>query len=149
MSGVFLGLGSNLGDRSAHLNAARTALAQAGIRILAESSVLETDPVEYTEQPAFLNQVLCVETAISPHALLDTLKAIETALGRTVTFSKGPRVIDIDILLYDDLVMADDRLVIPHPGILTRSFVRYGILEIDPSRADPATGIPYRELNHG
>jgi 2-amino-4-hydroxy-6-hydroxymethyldihydropteridine diphosphokinase len=149
MNRIFLGLGSNLGDRMGYLSAARESIEDAGIRIIAQSSILETDPVEYTAQPVFLNQVILVETALAPHALLDTIKGIEIALGRTGTFAKGPRVIDIDILIYGDLVMADERLVIPHPGILTRSFVRDGILEIDPSRTDPATGISYMEKNHG
>jgi 2-amino-4-hydroxy-6-hydroxymethyldihydropteridine diphosphokinase len=130
---VFLGLGSNLGDRVAHLRAAVAAVAALGdTRVVAESSLHETAPWGYEAQPAFLNSVVEVRTALSPTALLAALKGIEQALGRTPSFRWGPRVIDIDLLLYGDRRVTLPELVLPHPHLLERPFVCAPLAEIAP-----------------
>ena len=145
MTRVYLGLGSNLGDRLAHLRWAREAIATR-LQVVAASSLYETEPWGYAEQPAFLNQVLAVETAIPPHALLTFLKAIETALGRKPTFRYGPRVIDLDILLYGDLVLETPHLTIPHPRLHRRAFVLVPLAEIAPNLVHPVLQRPIADL---
>ena len=119
---VYLALGANLGDRLFNLRAAIGALAPA-VRVLAESHIYETPPWGYVDQPPFLNMALKAETDLSPHALLAHLKEIESGLGRAPSFRYGPRQIDIDILFYDDLILDEDGLVIPHPRLQERAFV--------------------------
>jgi 2-amino-4-hydroxy-6-hydroxymethyldihydropteridine diphosphokinase len=120
---VWLALGSNIGDREAFLAAARGALPKAGVRIVRESHVVETAPVGITDQPAFLNQVLEVETELEPVPLLETVKGIERELGRLPRQRWGPREIDIDILRYDDLRIDQAGLRIPHPELENRPFL--------------------------
>jgi 2-amino-4-hydroxy-6-hydroxymethyldihydropteridine diphosphokinase len=119
---VYLALGTNLGDRLFNLRAAIDALAPT-VRVLAESHIYETPPWGYVDQPLFLNMALKAETELSPHALLAHLKGIESRLGRAPTFRYGPRQIDIDILFYDDLILDEAGLVIPHPRLHERAFV--------------------------
>jgi 2-amino-4-hydroxy-6-hydroxymethyldihydropteridine diphosphokinase len=128
----YLALGSNLGDREDHLSRAREELAARGARILRESSVRETEPFGVTEQPRFLNQVLEVDWAGSPRELLEAAKEVEEAVGRTPTYRWGPREIDIDILLFGDLVVDEPGLTIPHPGLAHRSFVQLPLAELRP-----------------
>ncbi len=139
MSIVYLALGSNLGDRAANLEAARNALAPQ-VALAAASGIYETDPWGYADQPAFLNQVVQAETQLDPLGLLDHLKNIEQALGRRQTFRYGPRLIDLDILLYDDLVYEDARLTIPHPRLVERAFVLVPLAELAPRLIHPLLG---------
>lgn len=129
----FLGLGSNLGDRRAHLQAAADALAARGVAVLASSSVYETAPVgEVLDQPAFLNAALRIETDLGPEALLDVAKAIEGELGREAGGVRhGPRPIDVDLLLLGAREHASARLSVPHPELERRRFVLVGLLELD------------------
>ena len=139
MTVVFLGLGTNLGSRAENLAAAREQLA-AKTRVLRASSVYETEPWGYREQPAFLNQVLQLETDLSPQRLLRFVKRVERALGRTKTFRYGPRLIDIDILFYDQSVINTRQLQIPHPRLHERAFVLVPLAEIAPDWAHPVLG---------
>jgi 2-amino-4-hydroxy-6-hydroxymethyldihydropteridine diphosphokinase len=128
-----LGLGSNVGERRAHLQAATDALGPAGVRVLAASSTYDTDPVgELLEQASFLNACLRVETALEPLELLDTVKRLERELGRSGgEVRHGPRTIDIDILLLGDLELAHERMSLPHEQLLSRRFVLIPALELD------------------
>ncbi len=139
MTVVYLGLGSNLGDREASIRRALQAIEGLG-RLLAVSSLCETEPWGVVEQPRFLNAACALETAIPPEELLRRLKAIETALGRVPTVRYGPRVIDLDILLYGDLCLESADLTIPHPGMLSRSTVLVPLAEIAPEVRHPCTG---------
>jgi 2-amino-4-hydroxy-6-hydroxymethyldihydropteridine diphosphokinase len=133
----YLALGSNLGDREAHLAQARTELEARGARILRESTVHETEPVGVVDQPLFLNQVLEVDWEGSPRDLLLTAKAVETAVGRQPTYRWGPREIDVDILIFDDLSVREEGLTIPHPGLAEREFVRAPLRELRPDILGP------------
>ena len=123
MTRVWLALGSNLGDRSGYLQAARAALPAAGIALVRASRVAETEPIGVEDQPRFLNQVLEVETSLEPRPLLDTVKDLERQLGRTARQRWGPREIDIDILRYDGLTVDEPGLHIPHPELQNRPFL--------------------------
>jgi 2-amino-4-hydroxy-6-hydroxymethyldihydropteridine diphosphokinase len=133
----YLALGSNLGDREAHLAQARTELEARGARILRESTVHETEPFGVVDQPLFLNQVLEVDWEGSPRDLLLTAKAVETAVGRQPTYRWGPREIDVDILIFDDLSVREEGLTIPHPGLAEREFVRAPLRELRPDILGP------------
>lgn len=129
MAIVYLGLGSNLGPRCANLRAAVTALSPA-VRVLVESSIYETPPWGVTDQPVFLNMVLRGETSLPPEELLQMLKQLESRLGRASSVRYGPRLIDVDILFYDDLVLTSPELTIPHPRLHERAFVLVPLAEI-------------------
>jgi len=133
---VYLGLGTNLGDRAANLAAGRAALPPA-VQVAAASSIYETDPWGYTDQPPFYNQVLQAQTALAPLELLAYLKRIEKTLGREPTFRYGPRLIDLDILLYDDLRVESPQLTIPHQRLAERAFVLAPLAELAPDLAIP------------
>jgi 2-amino-4-hydroxy-6-hydroxymethyldihydropteridine diphosphokinase len=128
-----LGLGSNVGQRREHLQGAVDALGEAGIEVLASSSVYDTDPVgEITDQPSFLNACVRVRTGLQPLELLDAAKTIERDLGRDAGGPRhGPRAIDIDILLLGQLDFSDERMSIPHRQVLSRRFVLIPALELD------------------
>jgi len=134
-----LGLGSNVGDRRAELQAAVDALAGAGIKPLASSSTYDTDPVgELLEQPSFLNACVRVETELEPLELLDAVKRLERELGRGPGGERhGPRAIDIDVLLLGELELADVRMTLPHEQLLNRRFVLIPALELDFETAVP------------
>jgi 2-amino-4-hydroxy-6-hydroxymethyldihydropteridine diphosphokinase len=129
---VYLSLGSNLGDRTANLKAAIAALPSANFRVQKVSSFYETEPVDYLDQPWFLNCVVEGETNSQPIDLLRALRAIESQLGSKKAFAKGPRLLDIDILLFDDLSLDAPELQIPHPRMLERKFVLAPLSEIAP-----------------
>ncbi len=127
---VWLGLGTNLGDRAANLVAGRRLLNERGVRIVAESSIYSTAPWGGVEQPDFLNQVVAVETVLPPEELLRVVKQIESDAGRVPTIFWGPRVLDIDILLYDELTFDAKELTIPHREIKHRAFVLVPLVEL-------------------
>jgi 2-amino-4-hydroxy-6-hydroxymethyldihydropteridine diphosphokinase len=150
-----LGLGSNVGERRAQLQAAADALPGVGVEVLASSSTYDTDPVgELLEQPSFLNACLLVRTVLAPLALLDAVKRLEQELGREASGVRhGPRAIDIDILLLGQHELEDERMVLPHEQLLSRRFVLIPALELDfglrapdgRSLADALAGLPLDE----
>ena len=142
---IYLGLGSNLGDRPANLAAAEAALGPA-VQLLRTSSTYETEPWGYSDQPAFLNQVVQAETGLAPLDLLTYLKQIETSLGRQPSFHYGPRLIDLDILLYGDQVIDLPSLSIPHPHLAERAFVLVPLAELAPTLRHPLSGKTITEL---
>ena len=138
----YLGLGSNVGDRRAQLQAATDALPRHGVRVLASSSTYETDPVgDVLDQPSFLNACLRIETGLGPEELLDACKAIERDMGRAQPgegyVRHGPRPIDVDLLLLGDATFASERLRLPHEQVLARRFVLIPLLELDFDLATP------------
>ena len=148
MPTVFLGLGSNLGNRLVNLQAAIAALPPAVV-VQACSRIYETAPWGYLDQPAFLNQALKAETKLSPHDLLTHIKSLEVTMGRTPTFQFGPRQIDIDLLFYDDLVLTSPDLMIPHPRLQERAFVLVPLADLAPELIHPVLGKRVSELLAG
>jgi 2-amino-4-hydroxy-6-hydroxymethyldihydropteridine diphosphokinase len=136
----FLGLGSNVGDSRANLEAAVAELPHHGVTVLRSSSVYETEPVGLVlDQPDFLNACVEVETTLDVEALLDACKAVERAVGRAAGGPRhGPRVIDVDLLLLGDLEYSSDRLTLPHAEVSSRRFVLVPLLELDPELALPS-----------
>ena len=134
---VFLSLGSNLGDRKAYLKEVIMLLKKAGVKILKESSIYETEPMYYENQNKFLNQVIKVETELSPFEFLKLINRIEKELKRERIIPKGPRTIDIDILLWEDKIVESEELKIPHPLMLERDFVLKPLLEIEANAFHP------------
>jgi 2-amino-4-hydroxy-6-hydroxymethyldihydropteridine diphosphokinase len=144
---VFIGLGSNLGDRVKYLNQALAEIANSKqIFIKNYSSVYETEPVGNKEQPQFLNMVAELESALAPQDLLRKLKEIEIALGRKYSEHWGPREIDLDILYYGDEVFNDGKLHLPHPEIANRRFVLVPMKEIAGEFLDPVQHLSIKEL---
>lgn len=135
---VFLSLGSNLGDRAANLRAGIDGLAAARVRVRKVSSLYETEPKDFLEQPWFLNCVAEAETSLAPLELLRALREIETRLGSKKAFLKGPRLLDIDILLYGDGTIDLPELEVPHPRMLQRNFVLAPLAEITPHLKHPS-----------
>jgi len=115
----------------------------------AQGPVRQTAPLENTQQPDFLNQVVCVNTSLDPRGLLELLLDVESALGRVRDVPKGPRTIDCDILLYGNLVLDSPELVLPHPAITTRPFVTEQLVELDAEIRDPRNGQLLREVCNG
>ena len=136
---VYLSLGSNLGDREANLREAIAELRQLG-NVTAVSSFYETEPVEFTEQPWFLNLALQLETELMPRQLLSAVLKIERRMGRRRIQPKGPRLIDIDIVLFGNAVVNSANLVIPHPAMHQRKFVLMPLAEIAPEAKHPVLG---------
>ena len=139
MASVYLGLGSNLGEREENLWQALTLLC-AQVSLEKVSSVYETEPVGYKEQPLFLNLVCRIATDLSPGELLHLAKDIETSMGRVPSFGSSPRIIDIDILFYEDGIMSTQNLTIPHPRLQDRAFVLMPLAEIAPDLIHPELG---------
>ena len=142
---VYLALGSNLGNRLANLKQAVAALSPQ-MEMKAKSHVYETPPWGYKDQPKFLNQVIKVKTYLEPEPLFKHVKRLEAALGRKASFQNGPRLIDIDILFYDDLVLNTPSLVIPHPRLHERGFVLLPLMDIDPELVHPGNKKSVREM---
>jgi 2-amino-4-hydroxy-6-hydroxymethyldihydropteridine diphosphokinase len=142
---VYLALGTNIGDRAENFRAALSAL-ESFIEIKECSPIYETPPWGYTDQPPFLNQVLKAVTDLSPTDLLIKLKQIESDLGRTPSVRYGPRLIDIDLLFYDDLVLETERLIIPHPRMRGRAFVLVPLADIASDFMHPGNAMSVLEL---
>ncbi len=142
----YLSLGSNLGDRQRNLTRAVLELERNKVRIRARSSLYETQPVDVPDQPWFLNRVLRADTELTPFELLGLAKTIEKKLGRRPTARKGPRRIDIDILLAEDTVISTELLTIPHPRMHLRNFVLVPFQEIAADEVHPALKKTIREL---
>lgn len=142
---VYLSLGSNVGDRQANLRAAIEKLRDLG-EIVALSSLYETEPVEFAEQPWFLNCALALRTELTPEEFLAEIQAIEQSLGRRRIQPKGPRNIDLDILLFGDAVICTPQLQVPHPAMHERRFVLEPLAEIAPDVLHPIQKKTVREL---
>jgi len=134
---IYLSLGSNLGERAEHIARAVAALGDAGVRVLRQSALYRTEPVDFTAQPWFLNCVLEAETALLPRQLLRATQQVERALGRRKLVRRGPRAVDIDILLYGAARVATPELEIPHPRMAERRFVLVPLAEIAPALRHP------------
>lgn len=146
MARVFIGLGTNMGDRRANISRAIKELEKLDLVIRQTAPVLETAPVDYLEQDHFFNTICEIETELPPQRLLEALQQIELAMGRVKLIPKGPRIIDLDILLYDDLILNEKVLTLPHPGIKERWFVLDHLIELDAELVDPLTGRTYRAI---
>jgi 2-amino-4-hydroxy-6-hydroxymethyldihydropteridine diphosphokinase len=143
---VYLSLGSNLGDRAANLEHAIRELPAAGVKVLRLSSIYETEPVDYVDQPWFLNCVIEGETSLQPKELLEHLQSIERKLGSRKLVPRGPRMIDLDILFYGDEVIRDEGIEIPHPRMTERRFVLVPLAEIAPGFRHPVMGFHALDL---
>jgi 2-amino-4-hydroxy-6-hydroxymethyldihydropteridine diphosphokinase len=142
---VYLSLGSNVGDRKAHLREAQERLKALG-RVTAASSFYETEPVEFTQQDWFLNCAVGLETVQTPHRLLNSILDIEQAMGRRRVQKKGPRIIDIDILLFGDTILTSEEVTVPHPAMHERRFVLEPLAEIAPNMRHPVLNKTILEL---
>lgn len=148
MNRIYLSLGSNLGGRERNLRRALDALEEQGIHVVARSSLYETEPQDVPDQPWFLNLAVAAETSYLPRDVLDVLHRIEREAGRVrtaETVPKGPRVLDIDILLFGEMVVNTPELTIPHPRVLERRFVLEPLIEIAPDLRDPVSRKPLRD----
>lgn len=133
----FLCLGSNLGNRGENITYALILLRKEGIKIIKVSSLYETQPVDYSAQPWFYNQLVEIETNLSPSHLLAIIKKIEKRMGRKRTLHKGPRLIDLDIILAEETIIRTEELEIPHPLMESRKFVLLPLVEISPETVHP------------
>jgi len=143
---AFLGLGSNLGDRARHLAEGLRGLGAGGVEVLALSPVYETEPMGFPHQPPFLNLVCRVRTALPPRDVLRLAKAVEWRVGRRPTFRNGPRVLDIDLLLYGEEVVEEPGLSLPHPRLAERAFVLVPLADLAPEVRHPTLGLTAREM---
>jgi len=143
---VYLGLGSNLGNRQANLERTLDFLSHR-LRVERVSSIYDTEPVGNIEQPRFLNQVCQVYTTLAPTELLTLAKGFESQMGRSLNKSNAPRPIDIDILFYGDQIIETPELIIPHPRLAERAFVLIPLAEISPDLVHPVSGKTIKELS--
>jgi len=143
---AYTGIGSNLGNREENCAIAIKLLEMEGITVSRRSSMIETNPWGVEDQPKFINMVIEIETALQPHDLLALLKKIEGKVGRKATSRWGPRVIDLDILFYNDTVLETGELIIPHPEIEKREFVLKPLTEIAPDKIHPVLKKSIREM---
>lgn len=146
MAIAYISIGSNLGNRQRNCLRAIELLEKRGIIAKKKSSMYETEPWGVKDQPQFINMALEVETELEPHELLRTLKDVEREFGRRVTFKWGPRIIDLDILLFNDLFLREDDLQIPHPLMHERDFVLKPLCEIAPERIHPQLKVSICDL---
>jgi 2-amino-4-hydroxy-6-hydroxymethyldihydropteridine diphosphokinase len=138
MPTVYIGIGSNVGEREENCLRAIGLLEENGVRITKRSAMYETEPWGIRDQPRFINMVIASETDLSPRGLLLLLKRIEGDMGRRPGVKWGPRLIDLDILLYNDIIMEESDLAIPHPMMHRRDFVLKPLSEIAPDKVHPA-----------
>jgi len=143
---AYLSLGSNIGDRSENLARALDLLRAAGVKVTRESSLWETEPRDYARQPWFLNQVVEAETTLFPRQLLHLIRRIEKELGRRRIVARGPRTIDIDILLFGNFVIDVAELQVPHPRLRERRFVLAPLAELAPELKHPVTRQSVNEM---
>jgi 2-amino-4-hydroxy-6-hydroxymethyldihydropteridine diphosphokinase len=143
---AYIGIGSNLGNRQKNCLRAIEFLEKRGIIVKKRSSMYETEPWGVKDQPQFINMALEVETGLEPHELLRILKDVEKEVGRGATFKWGPRIIDLDILLFNDLFLRGDNLQIPHPLMHKRDFVLKPLCEIAPERIHPLLKVKMCDL---
>ena len=146
MAIVHIGIGSNLGNREENCEKAIGLLIESGIIVTRMSSLIETEPWGVTNQQKFINAAVEAHTDLGPEELLSTLKKIEREMGRQLSLKWGPRLVDLDILFYDDLVMKTDDLEIPHPYIKEREFVLRPLAEIAPEKVHPVLKKTVRQL---
>ena len=143
MAMVFLSIGANLGDRMANIGRALTMLSEKeGIKLEALSSLYKSEPVDYIDQPSFINGVAKISTSYDPPSLLKALKSIEKSMGRAPDSHLMPRPIDLDILLFDNLILDSQELTIPHPRLRSRRFALEPLIEIAPEIIDPVSSAP-------
>ena len=147
MATAYIGLGANLGDRMTTLRMAIQRLETLG-RIAAVSSLYETEPVGYLEQPSFLNAVVALDTELAPADLMSGLLGIERDLGRARSFPNAPRTLDLDLLMVDDVILDTPELTLPHPRLHERAFVLVALAEIAPGLVHPGSGETIQELLH-
>jgi 2-amino-4-hydroxy-6-hydroxymethyldihydropteridine diphosphokinase len=143
---IFIGLGSNIGDRRAQLDRARKGLGEAGLRIVEQSALYRTEPIEVIDQEEFINQVVSCESGLDPEAILGVCLAVERSMGRIRTRDKGPRVIDLDLLLSGDDIRSGGSLQVPHPRMHLRRFVLVPLAEISPGAWHPVLNRTAAEL---
>ena len=146
MSVAYIGIGSNVGKRKENCYRALTLLKEKGIKITKMSSFHETEPWGYKNQPSFLNMVIEAETKLGARDLLETLQQIEKKLGREKSFKWGPRTIDLDILLFDNMSVQENDLMIPHPLMHKREFVLKPLCEITPALRHPVLKVSVQKL---
>lgn len=146
MSEAYIGIGSNLGNRKQNCEKAISLLKENRITVLKRSTMLETEPWGIKDQPKFINMAIKIDTVLKPEDLLNLLKEIESAVGRTKTFRWGPRIIDLDILLYDNLIINTNNVQIPHTGTKDRDFVLRPLAEIAPDKIHPVSKKSIKEL---
>ena len=146
MATVYIGIGSNIGDREENCEEAIRLLLESGIMVNKMSSLIETEPWGVTNQQKFVNTAIEAHTDLKPDDLLSVLKKIEHGMGRLPSVKWGPRLVDLDILFYDDLVMKTDDLEIPHPYIKERDFVLKPLAEIAPEKVHPVLKKTVSEL---
>ena len=145
---VYLGLGSNLGDREANLRRALELLSRS-VTLERVSSIYETEPWGYSDQPSFLNCACAGGTSLGPRALLEAVKDVERVLGRQPSFPNGPRTVDVDILFYGRRVISEPGLDVPHPRMVERAFVLVPLAEIAQGYVHPVLELTVEELLHG
>ncbi|PMQ01745.1 MAG: 2-amino-4-hydroxy-6-hydroxymethyldihydropteridine diphosphokinase [Dictyoglomus sp. NZ13-RE01] len=143
---AFIALGSNLGDREKNIKIALEKIQNAGVKILKISRIIETEPYGYLDQGKFLNAVCMVETNLSPRELLELLLGIEKEMGRVRKIKWGPRNIDLDIIFYEDYIINEEDLIIPHPDAHNRAFVIDPLCEIAPDFVHPVIKKKIREI---
>ena len=143
---AYIGLGTNLGDRKTNLDTALQKMEECGIKVVRNSSIYETEPQDVKNQPLFLNMASAVHSQLLPRQLLKQLLKIERVMGRRRLIPKGPRPIDLDILLYGSAVIRTAELEVPHPGIAHRRFVLEPLAEIAPDLRHPVIGKTIKEM---